>query len=489
MRNLIVVDDVKKIDFRVENAELISAKEYLVEYSSAKKETARVYNLCKSYKYQSAGYYVSLLALARGHKILPSITTIQDLKSQAMLKFCNEKLKDYISTSLAKIKTDSFVLSIYFGRNIAKQHSRLCKKIFEMFRAPLLRASFVRINKTWKLKNINAITLNEVPDYHIPYFKEFARHYFRKKRYSNPYRDNSIYDLAILVGDYVDNAPSNKEAIDNFIDAAESLGFYVDLLSKDDFQKIPEYDALFIRETTSVNHHTYRFARQAFAEGLVVIDDPESIIKCTNKVYTAELLNKAKIATPKTLVVHKQNEQLIEDYLGFPCVLKQPDSSFSQGVVKVDDKEMLQYQLENYYKTSELIIAQEFMQTDFDWRIGILNKKVLFACKYYMARNHWQIYNWKEQNNDSFGDFDAVEIDNVPKTVINTALKAAALIGDGFYGVDIKERNRRAYVIEINDNPNVDAGIEDKALGKELYLEIMRTIFQRIQSRKGSHHV
>ncbi len=45
---------------------------------------------------------------------------------------------------------------------------------------------------------------------------------------------------------------------------------------------------LFIRETTYVDHHSFRFSRRAEAEGLVVIDDPQSILRCTNKVFLAE---------------------------------------------------------------------------------------------------------------------------------------------------------------------------------------------------------
>jgi glutathione synthase/RimK-type ligase-like ATP-grasp enzyme len=40
---------------------------------------------------------------------------------------------------------------------------------------------------------------------------------------------------------------------------------------------------------------------------------------------------------------------------------------------------------------SELIIAQEFLPTAFDWRVGIFDRQPLFACRYYMAKRHWQI--------------------------------------------------------------------------------------------------
>ena len=77
--------------------------------------------------------------------------------------------------------------------------------------------------------------------------------------------------------------------------AAESLAIRPELITRDDYGRLAEFDALFIRETTYVNHHTYRFARRAASEGLVVIDDPVSIVRCTNKVYLAELLQRYRI--------------------------------------------------------------------------------------------------------------------------------------------------------------------------------------------------
>jgi glutathione synthase/RimK-type ligase-like ATP-grasp enzyme len=41
------------------------------------------------------------------------------------------------------------------------------------------------------------------------------------------------------------------------------------------------------------------------------------------------------------------------------------------------------------------------------------------------------------------------------------------------------------YVIEVNDNPNIDAGVEDKVLKDEIYLRIMRVMLARIELHKG----
>ena len=75
-------------------------------------------------------------------------------------------------------------------------------------------------------------------------------------------------------------------------------------------------------------------------------------------------------------------------------------------------------------------------------------------------------------------------MDEAPQKMVEIALKSANLIGDGFYGVDIKQAGDRFYVIEINDNPNVDAGNEDAVIKDGLYKEVMDVFLKRIEARK-----
>ena len=240
---------------------------------------------------------------------------------------------------------------------------------------------------------------------------------------------------------------------------------------------------MFIRATTSVDHYTYRFARRASQENLVVIDDPQSIVKCTNKVYLAELMRSHQILTPETLFISKYDKELPP--IQFPCVLKKPDSAFSQGVIKLDDLKELQKSLALFFKTSDLILIQPFIPTEFDWRIGVLDNKPLFACRYYMAKGHWQIYNWEASLQEIEGKHETIPLNEVPEAVIKTALKATRLIGDSLYGVDIKSHGDKYYVIEVNDNPNVDFGTEDLVMGDALYQQIMAVFLQRIRRKHG----
>jgi glutathione synthase/RimK-type ligase-like ATP-grasp enzyme len=101
-----------------------------------------------------------------------------------------------------------------------------------------------------------------------------------------------------------------------------------------------------------------------------------------------------------------------------------------------------------------------------------------------MASQHWQIVNWNSEKKDQDGEVESIPPDQAPSGLLKTALKATSLIGKSLYGVDMKEVDGKFYVIEINDNPNIDAGIEDKILKEKLYSTIMDVFLNKIKSDK-----
>lgn len=485
MPTLIIVENPRAWPLAIPDVAVVSARAYLSDSAYANDRNAKVYNLCRSYRYQSLGYYVSLLAEARGHKPLPSAHTIGDLQSRPLVRILTEDLDGLIRQSLAPIRSERFELSIYFGRNLAARHERLSRRLFDLLRAPLLRASFTRHGDRWQLDHVRPIAASDIPASHMAFAVQAASAYFAGRRPSPRRRPAPRYDLAILVDPGNPEPPSNARALRRFEQAAGAQGLAAEFITRADLGRVAEFDALFIRDTTCMNHYTYRFARRAAAEGLVVIDDPESILKCNNKVYLAELLARHRLPIPRTLLVHRDNVADIVPTLSLPCVLKRPDSSFSMGVVKVERAEDLRPVVHGLLEKSELIVAQEWLPTEFDWRIGVLDRKPLFACRYYMAPGHWQIVKHAEAGHGHIeGPTVAYDLAAVPGRVLDLGLKAANLIGDGLYGVDIKEIGRRCAIVEINDNPNIDAGHEDGVLKDALYREVMAAFLRRLEARR-----
>ena len=486
MKIFLIVPNPKKFPVKINGVEIIAARRYLTEPVFAKMTGVRVFNLCSSFRYQTLGYYVSLIAEARGHKPVPNITTIRDLQTPAMLRMANAELQELLQKSLKQIKQDKFTLSIYFGRNLAKHYDGLCRELFNRYHALFMRAELGRTKDgLWTIQNIRNIGVSDIADNHFDFISKRAETYFHQHGYRSRKPQTYRYSLAILYSPTEKNSPSDADALKKFIKAGERNAIEVKLITKDDFSRIPEFDGLFIRETTNVNNHTFRFARYAEANQLVVIDDPQSIIRCANKVYLAEMLSHRKLKTPKTVIVHRDNSDLISHQLGFPCVLKQPDSAFSVGVVKVSNEEELQQACSRMLEKSELIIAQEYLPTSFDWRIGVLDRKPLFACKYYMAEDHWQIIRHETDGSKDEGLFETIALEQAPAEVLKLATKACHSIGDGLYGVDIKQVGNTFYVIEVNDNPNLDEGVEDTILKVELYNIIIRSFISRIEKKKS----
>jgi glutathione synthase/RimK-type ligase-like ATP-grasp enzyme len=85
-----------------------------------------------------------------------------------------------------------------------------------------------------------------------------------------------------------------RTSIKHFARIAEKMSVDVEPITKRQLAELAEFDGLFIRETTSIDNHTYRFARRAWQEGMPVIDDPISMIRCTNKVFLMELLQQIR---------------------------------------------------------------------------------------------------------------------------------------------------------------------------------------------------
>jgi glutathione synthase/RimK-type ligase-like ATP-grasp enzyme len=487
-RLVIVVEKASDWGSYYPSVDVVSAMDYLREPVVNDDERTHVINLCRSYKYLGTGYYVSLLAEARGHRVMPSVRTVNDLRRRSLygldIDDLNQKLTNFLPAG-GRDTTD-FGILVYFGETAYPALQDLARQVFETFPCPLLRIEFER-DRVWQVSSIKPVGLHTLDDAQEDAFAveldRFSKKLWRKPRARKRYR----YDIAMLVDPAEAMPPSNKKALKSFIAAGKELGIEVDPIGKNDYQRLAEYDGLFIRETTASDNHTYRFAHRAEKENMVVIDDPSSILRCTNKIFLNDLMVSRKLAVPNTEILYRDNAKGLKDVvakLGFPLVLKIPDGSFSRGVVKVESEQELEKAAGELFQHSALLLVQEFVYTEFDWRIGVLNHEPLYACKYYMSRGHWQIYNHGAKGTAKSGGFETIPVRDAPTEVVKLALKATSPIGDGLYGVDLKQVGERPVVIEVNDNPSIDAGVEDAYLGEDLYLRIMQEFLRRMERKR-----
>src|SRR5580698_6368274 len=112
---------------------VVSAQDYLKEAITADDERVQVINLCRSYKYLGIGYYVSLLAEARGHKVIPSVRTINDLRKRALYGLDIEDLNQKLTRFLPENSGDTtdFGVLVYFGETSYVPLADLARQVFE----------------------------------------------------------------------------------------------------------------------------------------------------------------------------------------------------------------------------------------------------------------------------------------------------------------------------------------------------------------------
>jgi glutathione synthase/RimK-type ligase-like ATP-grasp enzyme len=481
---VILVDQAKDLPNADTPHKVISTSDYLARPRLFDMGRPKVVNLSRSYAYQSKGYYASLLAEARGHRVMPTVETMLELREAKLYERALPELEDALNRCARRADFQPEAeLKLLFCFGIARdaRFEAFGRLLFDWFRCPALEVTVEP--GTWlSIERIRPRTITRLANGEGAFLRE-ALHQYTKREWRSP-RARSIakYDLAVLHDPNEKMPPSSVASMKHFARIAERMSVDVEPITRRQLDELAEYDGLFIRETTSIDNHTYRFARRAWQEGMPVIDDPMSMIRCTNKVFLMELLGANQVPMPPTLILADMADlPRAADELGLPLVVKIPDGSFSRGVHKVSSMEEFRRLADELFEETDLLLAQKFMPTDFDWRVGILAGEPLFVCQYRMARGHWQILKHQADGSAREGSHRTFGLDQAPREVIETAVRAAKPIGAGLYGVDLKQTENGVFVMEVNDNPNLDHGVEDAVSKDEVWTKLLRWFIERFE--------
>ncbi len=444
-----------------------------------------IINLARSYTYQSEGYYASLLAEARRHRVAPTVQAMVELGQKSLYAHAVPELEAAIQKDMEAGAAPVDKMLVAFTTTQPRGYERFAKLLFDWFRAPVIEIEISGGVKP-KIQALRIVSPHKLKGEERRFFLAALDQHTSRRWTAPKTKTAAKWSLAVLIDPKEVDPPSSPASIKRLAVVADKMGVEVEPIYPNELASLAEFDALFIRATTAIDNFTYRFARRAEQEGMPVIDDTESMIRCTNKVYLKELLDNARIPAPKTEIVDdKANFAEVMARLGSPVVLKAPDGSFSRSVHKISTLEEFQSRAKLLFEDTALILAQEYMPTQFDWRVGVLGGEPLYACQYKMARGHWQIAKHQKDGGVSFGGTHTIPLDQAPKIVIETAVKAARLIGDGLYGIDLKENERGVFVIEVNDNPNLDHDNEGEVMRDELWRRLINWFSDRLEKRMG----
>jgi len=264
-------------------------------------------------------------------------------------------------------------------------------------------------------------------------------------------------------------------------DVAEEMGHSAEFLFPVDIRKVPAMDALFIRARTDPLNVTYVASRMAEANGTPVIDDPDSIRICSDKVNMYSRLMQHRVPIPRTLFLSRHDLTLhrIRDIfgeIGSPLILKEPSTSFSLRVEKVHDPGEFLQVAKRFTRLSDWIVAQQFVESRYDWRVGVLDGELLYVCKYTIPDTTFKIQD-SVNGHVVYCAVESIPAGQAPSQVIATGIQAARAVGTGLYGVDLKSSNGDCTVIEVNDNPSLEGG-EDECY-PEVYHKIICHLLER----------
>ncbi len=284
--------------------------------------------------------------------------------------------------------------------------------------------------------------------------------------------------ISCFVEKYNFSEKREEDALRNFKRTAESMGHKFSFMFREDLSGIRRSDAVFIRATTDPLYTAYVVSKMAAELGLKVVDDPESIQICANKIHQYALFKRYNVPHIPTIFVTKEDfhhKQILSVFreLGKPVVVKAPYTSFSKYVEKVACETSFREVAARFFRKSDVLAVQKFMPTAFDWRVGVLNGEVLYVCKYMIPKGRWK-HGAKMRGKPTFiwGRTFALKRENAPAKLKEVALKACGVVGQGLYGVDLKETDGEYVVVEINDNPSIYAGCEDLR-NRDLYAKII----------------
>ena len=125
-------------------------------------------------------------------------------------------------------------------------------------------------------------------------------------------------------------------------------------------------------------------------------------------------------------------------------------------------------------RKAKVVVLQEYINSNFDWRVGMLKNEILYLCKYCIPEGGWKVRS-KINGRNVWGDTIPIPKEKIAPELKEICINLSKCIGEGLYGLDIKEVEDGYKVIEINDNPSLYYGFEDM-MDKDIYEKIINAL-------------
>lgn len=244
-------------------------------------------------------------------------------------------------------------------------------------------------------------------------------------------------------------------------------------------EKLSKFDAVIPRISNSMTRYGCAVVRQLEMEGAWMVSSSIAITRARDKLRSQQILTKAGVDTPKTLV--SRNTTDIDDLLdqiGLPVIIKLATGTHGNGVVLADTKKAAKSALQAFYLYNEdgtNILLQEYIKESAgtDIRAFVVGSRVVASMKRQSLDDDFR------SNLHKGGEGTSVKLTPEEKRI---AVKAAKAMGLHVAGVDLMRSSKGPLVLEVNASPGF--GIE-KVTGRNVAEKIIEYV-EHNSTRKNS---
>jgi len=189
--------------------------------------------------------------------------------------------------------------------------------------------------------------------------------------------------------------------------------------------------------------------RQFEQNNISCVNSSLSIDIVKDKLRTSQILSRHNLPTPKTMLVRWPiKDELVEQYIGFPCVIKVVTGSYGEGIYlcerKRDYKKLMEF-VANLGPTKTMLVQQYIgHRPGEDLRVYVVGGKVLGAMKRSAPEGDFRANITNGGTGESYPVDDEIEY---------LALETAKLMGLDIAGIDLLFDKTGYKICEANSNP------------------------------------
>lgn len=243
-------------------------------------------------------------------------------------------------------------------------------------------------------------------------------------------------------------------------------------------ESLSDFDAIIPRIASSMTRYGSAIVRQFEMRGVYTASSSIAISRSRDKLRSIQLLAKAGVAIPKTVVSRNSTDidDLLESLGGTPVIIKLARGTHGNGVVLAETKKAAKSVLQALYLSNEdgtNILLQEFVKESAgtDIRAFVVGGRVVASMMRQSLDDDFR------SNLHKGGSGTAIKLSEQERKM---AVKAARAMGLNVAGVDMMRSDRGPLVLEVNASPGF--GVEE-VTGRDVATPIIEYIEQNAKRR------